>query len=61
MARKHRPYGKGEAPEEYGRDKSVRAKARKHRIRHNIKKLLKEGEARDGRIIHCDLMNSFRL
>lgn len=61
MTRLHRPYGKGESFEEYGRDKGKSAKARKHRIRHNIKKLLKEAEAQDGRIIHCDLMNAYRL
>lgn len=61
MGRKHRPYGKGEASEEYGRDKSPRAKARKHRIRHNIKKMLREDEALNNARIHYELLNAFRL
>lgn len=61
MARRQRPYGKGEVSEERGRDKSKRAKARKHRIRQNIKKTLREAEALDDARIHSALLNSFRL
>jgi hypothetical protein len=61
VARKHRPYGKNEASEERGRDKGVHAKARKHRIRHNIKKALREADVDSNSRIHYEWLKSFRL